>query len=264
MRSCWGIVLVAACGFHPSPVTGDGTTPFPEAGTGPGSDAQDDAPMPDDGLIAYYPMEAITAKSASDATGHGHDATCMLCPSVVAGHAGNGFLFDGTTRFDVVDAANAFDTSGFTVAAWVNFTALTYGGEDFGCPVGKVEDSTIYNTWELCYDKIHDAWIYDTTQVTLMNPAFDTMQVFPPPTTNRWYHTAMTWDGNTKALWLDGAMADSEANARVQFTDGGPVTFGADTDNGGQQSSPFVGVMDDLRIYDHALTAQEIATLAGH
>jgi len=208
-------------------------------------------------------METITAKAASDVTGHGHDATCSSCPTVVAGHTGNGFSFDGTTRFDVADIANAFDTSGFTVAAWVNFTALTYGSNDFGCPAGKVEDATIYNTWELCYDKIHDAWIYDTTKVT-GNTSFDTMMVFPPPVTNRWYHTAMTWDGATKALWLDGTLADSEQNNHVAFTNGGTVTFGADTDNGGQQASPFVGVMDDLRIYDHALTAQEIATLAVH
>ena len=63
---------------------------------------------------------------------------------------------------------------------------------------------------------------------------------------------------------FDGVLADSEPSVQVHFTNGGTITFGADTDNGGQQSSPFVGIMDDLRIYDHALTSAEIATLAGH
>src|SRR5450432_3172885 len=102
MRCAWGVVLVAACGFRPSTATGDGTTPFDEAGPQEaGSDTQHDAPIVNDGLIAYYPMESITSKTASDATGHGHDATCSSCPTVVAGHTGNGFSFDGTTRFDV-------------------------------------------------------------------------------------------------------------------------------------------------------------------
>jgi hypothetical protein len=38
----------------------------------------------------------------------------------------------------------AFDTTAFTIAAWVEYTNLSYSG--YECPVGKVLDSTNYNS----------------------------------------------------------------------------------------------------------------------
>jgi Concanavalin A-like lectin/glucanases superfamily len=272
MRGTWVLVLVAACGFRPTALaTGDdsGTTGDDDGSNVIGMDAQDDAPstppMPT-GLIAWYTMDTLGVMQAHDETGHGHDATCTICPTLVAGKIGNGFHFDGTERFDVADAGNAFDTAGFTVATWVNFETMTFEGNSFACPTGKVEDATIYNTWELCFDSGGGgSWLYDTTQVDAMGFAtFDEVHDTPPPTTGTWYHTAMTWDGHVKTLWLNGKNVATKPNVSVVFEPGGAVTFGADTDNGGQQSSPFVGIMDDLRIYDHALAADEIAALAAH
>jgi hypothetical protein len=271
MRGTWVLVLVAACGFHPAgalAIGDDGGTPGDDDGSNVvGKDAQDDAPAPTPtGLIAWYTMDTLGPKQAHDDTGNGHDATCTVCPTPVAGKISNGFHFDGTQRFDVADDANAFDTVGFTVATWVKFDMLTFQGNGFACPVGKVEDATNHNTWELCFDNSNGgSWLYDTTQVNAMGIAsFDELHELPAPITGVWYHTAMTWDGQTKTLWLNGQNVVSEANVSVVFEPGGAVTFGADTDNGGQQSSPFVGIMDDLRIYDHALTATEIAALAAH
>jgi hypothetical protein len=261
-------LALVGCSFNPrqssgaqpgdAPVNGDDDAIVAQDGTripdAPGLDAS----TIDGSLIAWYKMESL-GSGAIDSTGHGHTGTCASsCPSVVAGHSGSGFQFDGTTRIDIGDGG-AFDTAAFTVATWVEYTSLTFSG--FECPVGKVLDSTIYNSWELCYDMATQKWLYDTVAPTTPY-AFAELEPSSGPAIGTWYHTAMVWDGSNKTLYIDGSAAASATNVQVGFAVGEPLSFGADIDND-NQSSPFVGVMDDLRIYSRALSASEIATLAS-
>jgi hypothetical protein len=257
-------LALVGCSFNPSHESGS-----PPLDSPVGQDQHDavsarddgtvspDAKTVDDTLIAWYEMESLTSGSAADSTGHGHTGTCASCPTVVAGHSGSGFLFDGTTRIDIGDGG-AFDTSAFTVAMWVEYTNLTYSS--FECPAGKVLDATIYNSWELCYDQSSQKWLYDT--VGAMPYAFSELEPSSAPAIDTWYHTAMVWDGSIKTLYVDGSAVASVTGAVVTFAVGQPLSFGADIDYGGQ-SSPFVGVMDDLRIYSRALGSAEIAALAA-
>ncbi len=254
------VLAFVGCSFEPS----EQSAPSPlDAPVGP-TDAErvSDGTMPadaasdDDTLIAWYEMESLVGSSATDSTGHGHTGTCTSCPELVAGHIGSGFQFDGTTRIDIGDGG-AFDTAAFTVAAWIEYTSLTYSG--FECPTGKVLDDTIYNSWELCYDQSSQHWLYDT--VGAMPYAFAELEPASGPAIGTWYHTAMVWDGSNKTLYIDGS-AVASATAAVTFAVAQPLSFGADIDYGGQ-SSPFVGVMDDLRIYSRALGSAEVAALAS-
>jgi hypothetical protein len=260
------LLVIVGCGFNPT-----------TAGVSPSDAPSDDASRSDaraidaaavdaphsldDGLIAHYEMESMQSNTAIDSTGNGHTGACTSCPTVVAGHSGSGFMFDGTTRVDIGDGG-AFDTSAFTVATWVEYTSLSYSS--FECPVGKVLDSTIYNSWELCYDMATGKWLYDTVGPMTGSPPtyhFDGLEPTSGPSTGVWHHTAMVWDGSNKTLYIDGSDVASTVDP-VSFAVGMPLSFGADIDNGGQ-SSPFVGVMDDLRIYGRALGSAEIATLAA-
>ena len=256
MRWISGIALVA-CSFRPLPgaVTGGDGSSSPggsDATEPPGIDAPPDGPDITTGLIAYYPMETIATKTTPDASGNNHTATCTACPSLTAGQVGSGFHFDGTQRFDVDD--DAFETTtGYTIAMWVRFTQL---GGSFNCPAGKVFGTGIIDSWELCWDGGSKKWDY----VTAPNGA--TLEQLEPstgPTANTWFHAAMTWDGTTKTLWIDGAPVKS-ATAAVVY-DNHPLTFGGDIDNG-NLSSTLVGDMDELRVYDHALGSAQIAVLA--
>ncbi|MFT3692958.1 MAG: LamG domain-containing protein [Kofleriaceae bacterium] len=260
------LIAVTACRFSPG-----------ETGTGSGSaDAAipggDDAQIPGDGsardpndhLIAYYEMETIDSKTAADSSGHHHTATCTSCPTVKAGHKGMGFDFDGTTRFDVPDDGSFDSSTAFTIAIWVKWTMPSYMGQQYSCPVGKVFQNGIYNSYELCSDKTAGKWLYDTTQVDGNgNPQFDSMYApIAGPKNNDWHHAAMVWDGSVKTLYIDGMDVMRDMPRTPVFDATGPLTFGADTD-GGLQSSPFTGTADELRIYDVVLSPSEIAALAA-
>lgn len=67
--------------------------------------------------------------------------------------------------------------------------------------------------------------------------------------------------GNPKRVWINGASLTEVAATNILF-DSMPLTLGADLDNG-VQGSPVRGTLDDVRIYNRALTTSELALLAA-
>jgi hypothetical protein len=79
-------------------------------------------------------------------------------------------------------------------------------------------------------------------------------------TTGTWQHVAMTWDGATEQVWVGGSSVASMPTTTLY--DGGSITIGADIDSG-FPGYFFAGTIDDLQIYDRALSTTELAELAA-
>lgn len=256
-RSALALALVGAvaCRFEPT-LAGDG-------GPGDGAAPADGRRLPG-GLIAYYRMETLAQGIMSDASGRGHHGRCVTqtCPDVRAGRIGNGLAFDGTQRIEVPGQGELDDTSQFTVLAWVRFETLQ--NTNYKCPLNKLWATTLFNAWQLCVRDNPPPRTWFFSSKTNANPGlgFDdltqenTFQV----DAERWYHAGITWDGTRKRIWIDGDVI-AEKRAPAIVSDGGPLTFGADSDNGNHVND-FVGMLDDVQIYNRALTRDEIDDLA--
>jgi Concanavalin A-like lectin/glucanases superfamily len=72
---------------------------------------------------------------------------------------------------------------------------------------------------------------------------------------NRWSHLAMTWDGLTMRMYVDGEQVSSHALVGTAPASGGPLRIG------GNAIWPefFKGVIDEVRVYDRALDTTEVA-----
>lgn len=78
-------------------------------------------------------------------------------------------------------------------------------------------------------------------------------------TTGKWYCIAVTYDGNNQDLYINSTLDNSQALSNITLTyTNDPLMIGSGTYN-----NPFNGYVDDLRIYDTALTTTQIADLAG-
>ena len=79
-------------------------------------------------------------------------------------------------------------------------------------------------------------------------------------TANTWYHVAVTYDGTNVKLFIDGV--EEKSGAVTLNTGSNPLMIGND------YSSPtlrgFDGSIDNLRIYDTALTAGEISAMSSN
>jgi hypothetical protein len=71
-----------------------------------------------------------------------------------------------------------------------------------------------------------------------------------------WQHAVLTYDGARLVAYLNGVQQWSVVDTRVLSTVGQSVAIG----NGGGVSS-FSGAIDDVRLYNRALSATEVAQL---
>ncbi len=74
--------------------------------------------------------------------------------------------------------------------------------------------------------------------------------------TNTWSHLAMTWDGLTIRMFVNGTQVASGALAGTAALSASPLRIGGNSVWG----EWFAGLIDEVRIYNRALSAAEIAT----
>jgi len=84
-----------------------------------------------------------------------------------------------------------------------------------------------------------------------------------PPTAGAWHHYVYTYDGSpgtqgTHKLYIDGVLVNSNATIAPQTASPTTLEFGRWAGN----SEYFGGSLDDVRIYNRALTAAEVQTLS--
>ena len=75
---------------------------------------------------------------------------------------------------------------------------------------------------------------------------------------NRWHHLAMTYDGSILTVYVDGAAKASKKIDKERTTGGTSLDIGRRQDG----HSVFSGKIDEVRIYDRALSAAEIKETA--
>jgi len=72
-----------------------------------------------------------------------------------------------------------------------------------------------------------------------------------------WNHLAMSYDGDTLRIYLNGALTGEQKVGRKRVPGPTGLAFGRRQDNSGD-GHHFRGVVDEIRLYDHALTASEV------
>jgi hypothetical protein len=222
--------------------------------TVPAVDARADAPAdaPIAGLVAYYPMDDVGQSLSAclkEASG-GPSGTCYgAVPPQGAGVLGGAYMFDGTDSVRLADNP-VFDTPSFTVAAWEQLTVQPGGSYD--CPLNRIQGPFADDTWQFC---LLDGGAY-------ANFAGYSTMFAVTNLVGAWHHAAFTFDSSTHqfVFWFDGAnMFSGTAAPMIDPVE--PISLGMDLSSG-SPDAPFTGLLDELRFYDHALTAGEITMLA--
>jgi hypothetical protein len=194
----------------------------------------------DNGLVGYWNMDETSGATAADSSGGGHD--CSLAKGTwVAGKLNNGLRLAGESAF----AGNRkfpVPKHELTVAAWVFHDALP--------------DMT--QSYIILGNSI--AWIRHEEgkpgRLDFILRAADGLQhlrVAGALTESTWHHVAGTWDGSTQRLYLDGVLEDYQVLIPRQHQDKG-ISIG--------KSAMMDVIFDEVRVYNRALSAAEIAVLA--
>jgi len=208
-------------------------------------------------LVAWWKLDETSGTIASDSSGNGYDGTLNGNPTWAAGKLDGALQFDGSGDYvncGLIDIDTAV-TGGMTVSAWINKAS---GGDMKFCSNRQGDNAagggftcTIYN----------DRMEMDITNATARNLNRD--EDGPTVPANTWVHVAWVYDdvANTFNEYHDGVLADSSTENVSVGVSTQEFWIGTDAPGLGRYVN---GLIDDLRIYDSALTEQEIlGVMAG-
>jgi PKD repeat protein len=196
---------------------------------------------------------------ATDSSGHGNHAVVHSSANnpwrPTGGRLEGGLENDSTTLFSAPGSASLNPTNAISLALWINPTQPPTNR--VGYLLRKGNRSQQYS---LYFDKTQGL----TFQVMSAANAGATLVYAPVFATGVWSHVTATYDRTALRLYVDGAQVASQPFAGgVINTSDDKLCIGA-TDNRQAYVTPrpFLGVLDNIQIYDRALTATEIASLA--
>jgi len=207
------------------------------------------SPVRDNSCVLYLPLDEGAGSVTYDKSVYGNNGTLYNGVAWADGKYGKALSFDGVDDQVVVPYASNLELATFSVLFWAKVTDLSaarcvIGNRDLGC------------TFDLKFQSngLHSDIGDGTTWLTTSADYYFT------PELNRWYHVVyvVTSGGDCK-IYLDGTYKNT-----VTFT-GTPkfVRLGGNVRVGqyGGGTEWFKGTIDEVRIYNRALTAGEILQL---
>jgi hypothetical protein len=200
-------------------------------------------PPPPGGLVASYSFDQGSGATAPDSSGN--DNTGTLTGGIAwtpSGRNGSALNFDGTNdRVDVPDAPELDLSNGMTLEAWVKPDTL--GG---------------YRTLMLKETSSYLAYALYGGTTSSNRPAVEANKgeliggTAPP--LGSWTHLAGTYDGSTLRIYVNGTLASSKTTTQTMPNSTNPLYIGGNV----RWGEFFDGAIDDVRIYNRALSQTEI------
>jgi hypothetical protein len=200
----------------------------------------------DSGLVAYYQFN----RNANDSTSYGNNGTIHSGSLIGARFVTDRFGIDSSAlslnnSYVQVPDANSLDfVNRFTISAWtdaggtlvskpraVGGTGIRFAGGTGGVSIGLNNGSQNY-------------------------------LLTAPPTlaAKPWHHVVVTYDGDSVKLYSDTVMVNAAEYQIIFLNSTQPLFIGCESPELGQY---FTGALDDIKLYNRALTFNEVRMLYG-
>ena len=199
------------------------------------------------GLVAAYNFDAGSGAVLADVSGNGNNGTITNATWTTSGKYGDALVFNGTNALVTIPDSTSLNlTTGMTLEAWVNPSAVS-------------------SAWTDVIYKGNDNYWLEATSITASGvPAagatLGSSDVDTPGTAaltaNTWAFLTETYNGSTLALYVNGTLVSSLAQTGNIATSTDPLQIGGDSIYG----QYFQGMIDNVRIYNTALTQAQIQT----
>jgi hypothetical protein len=205
------------------------------------------APPPTTGLVAAYGFEEPSGTTTvNDSSGTGNPGVISGATRIAAGRFGGGLSFDGVNDWVTAAHAPSLDmTTAMTLEAWVYPTNTT------GWRTVILKERTAGLTYALYANEQTRRPIgmaYTTYELGAKGNA--TLPV------NTWSHLAATFSGGTMRVYRNGAQVGTASIGTPIRTGNQPLRLGGNA----IWNEWYVGRIDEVRIYNRALSAAEITT----
>lgn len=204
------------------------------------------------GLVGHWKLDETSGTSAADSTLNLNDGTYTggVTLNAAGPYSGSGAVaaqFDGNDDYvSIPDDATLKPTSALSITGWVRGNNWNTGSF-VNIILRKGEGNP--NNYQLA---IADG------QVALYLDENDNQGTRSSTTlnTDQWYHVAATWDGTQVKIYVDGTLETTQSRTGTISTDTRLVYLG-----GRNGTDLFDGRLDDVRLYNRALSPEEITAM---
>jgi len=206
------------------------------------------------GMVSYWNFEEGTGTIAHDSVSSNHGT--IYGASWTTGKVGNALSFDGINDYiEIGDVPSLDINSAITLEAWVKTAAAA----NHNNPIASKDDDGSNREWYFgtCFDANNPGkvrWTLNTPNPSWYGYELDSNE---PLNDGLWHYIVGTYDGSYMRLYIDGIedsespmarsgqIPNTQAHFRIGYT-------------GSSSTQYFLGIIDEVAVYDKALTAEEI------
>jgi len=198
-----------------------------------------------DGLVAYYPFNG----NANDESGNGNNGTVYGATLTTDrfGNANSAYSFDGNN--DYIDCGNGstINISGsFSISSWCYYSS---GYSILGKEGGNGSNNGYYLWINPVDKKVHFGFNKDQSEIISLSQ----IEI------NKWVHIVGTWDSSSKriSIYINSILDNVNILSGNPLPHSNPLYLGYTSAPWATEFS-FIGKIDDIRIYNRAISASEI------
>jgi len=194
-------------------------------------------------MEVYYEGDLTVEDTWGDNHGTRHGA------QPVTGKVGMALGFDGVDDYVEIPHSNVFNLTNLTLEAWIYIDSFRTNWPQI---VTKL-DTASWTGYGLCLVKATSKLRFDLGDGT---PQYlDSVSTVVP---GQWYHVVGTYDGSEQKIYINGALDASVSKAVTIAPNTHPIRMGCQAF---ALAYWFDGIIDEVRIYNRALTATEVQDL---
>ena len=205
------------------------------------------------GLVAAYAFNEGNGTTVADASGNGNTGT-LSNATWVQGKYGSGLKFTGATNSYVTipDAPSLDLTNGLTVEAWANPSSLN--SPDAGWCAVVAKDHPTSSAQDISY-ALYAATGTGTPpgEHILVSGGDKGVSASSKLALNSWVFLTATYDGASMKIYVNGVLTKTKAQTGNVVELNAPLKIGGDW-----SGEMFSGVIDEVRVYNTALTQTQI------
>ncbi len=205
-----------------------------------------------DGLVGYWKFDELSGTTAADSSGIGNTATLINGPTWTTGKVDGALSFNGqNTYIDCGTGSSLNLTNSLTICAWIYPESFGQGG--WGRIVDRGNGSSGYSFYVNSANSTIKYVAYGSNTVS------SSAQVIG---LNKWQHVAVVYDdsSDTVTFYVNGQQAGTVGYTASPFgSSDDPAVIGI---RGYDLNRAFDGLIDDVRVYNRALTEDEVSDIS--